>query len=90
MNFVRSNNLSLKYQKVTPSSCKDIRILKFGFVAKTQFLIDKNEKYYKFHLVAKILGFLNLGLWLRLNSFLTKMKNITSFSKLPTLPILMI
>ena len=38
MNFVSSNNLSLKYQKLTQSGCKDIRILIFGFVAKTQFL----------------------------------------------------
>ena len=28
MNFVKSNNLSLKYQKFTPSGCKYIGILK--------------------------------------------------------------
>ena len=39
MNFVRSNNLSLKYQKLTPLGCKDIGIIKFEFVAKTQFLL---------------------------------------------------
>ena len=38
MNSVSSNNLSLKYQKLTQSGCKDIRILIFGFVAKTQIL----------------------------------------------------
>ena len=37
MNSVRSNNLSLKYQRVTPSGCKDIGIRKFEFVVKTQF-----------------------------------------------------
>ena len=35
---VKSNNISLKYQRFTPSGCKDIRIRKFKFVAKTQFL----------------------------------------------------
>ena len=38
MNYVRSNNLSLKYQRCWPSGCKDIGIRKFEFVAKTQFL----------------------------------------------------
>ena len=38
MNFVRSNNVSLKYKRPTPSDCKDIGIRKFEFVAKTQFL----------------------------------------------------
>ena len=33
---VRSNNLSSKYQRFTPSGCKEIR--SFEFVAKTQFL----------------------------------------------------
>ena len=37
MNSVRSNNVSLKYKRPTPSGCKDIRIIKFEFVAKTQF-----------------------------------------------------
>ena len=35
INFVRSNNLSLKYQRHTPSGCKDIEIIKFRFVANT-------------------------------------------------------
>ena len=38
MNSVRSNNLSLKYQKFTTSVYKDIGTRKFEFVAKTQFL----------------------------------------------------
>ena len=38
MNSVRSNNLSLKYQGFPPLGCQDIRIRKFEFVAKTQFL----------------------------------------------------
>ena len=38
MDFVRSNDLSWKYQRFTSSGCKDIGIRKFEFVAKTQFL----------------------------------------------------
>ena len=30
------NNLSLKYERFAPLSCKDIEIGKFEFVAKTQ------------------------------------------------------
>ena len=37
-NYVRSNNLSLKYHRFKSSSCKDIGIWKFKFVAKNQFL----------------------------------------------------
>ena len=37
-NFVRSINLSLKYQRFTRSGCEDTGIRKFEFVAKTQFL----------------------------------------------------
>ena len=37
INSVRSNNLSLKYQRFTPSDCKDVLVRKFEFVAKTQF-----------------------------------------------------
>ena len=35
---VRLNNLNLKYQRFTPSGCKDIGIRKSEFVTKTQFL----------------------------------------------------
>ena len=38
MNFVRSSNISLKYQRIAPSCCKAIGIRKFELVAKTQFL----------------------------------------------------
>jgi len=38
MNLILSNNLSLKHQRFTLSGCKDIKIRKFDFVAKTQFL----------------------------------------------------
>ena len=41
LNSVRSNNVSLKYQRPTPSGCKDIGIRIFEFVAKTQFLYTK-------------------------------------------------
>ncbi len=38
MNSVRSNNLSLKYQRFTPSGGKNIGTRKSEFVTKTQFL----------------------------------------------------
>ena len=38
MNYVRSSNPSLKYQRFTPSGCRDIVLRNFEFVAKTQFL----------------------------------------------------
>jgi len=38
MNYFRSDNNSLKYQRLTPSRCKDIAIWKSEFVVKTQFL----------------------------------------------------
>ena len=38
INSVRSNNLSFKYQRFIPTSCRDIEIRKFEVVAKTQFL----------------------------------------------------
>ena len=34
MNAVRSNNVSLKYQRFTSSGCKDIRITKIEFVQR--------------------------------------------------------
>ena len=46
MNFVKSNNLSLKYQKFTPSGCKYIGIRKFKVVAKTNPLIILINKIY--------------------------------------------
>ena len=38
MNSVRSNNISLKYQRFTTFGSKDIGIIKSEFVEKTQFL----------------------------------------------------
>ena len=38
MNSVRSNNISLKYQRFTTLGSKDIGIINSKFVAKTQFL----------------------------------------------------
>jgi len=38
----RSNNDSLKYQRRTPSGCKDKAIAKSEFVAKNQFLCFQN------------------------------------------------
>ena len=45
MNVVRSNNISLKYERFTSSVCKDIGIRKFEFVAKTHFLYTKIDMY---------------------------------------------
>ena len=39
MNSVRSNNISLKYQRFTTLGSKDIGIINSEFVAKTQFQI---------------------------------------------------
>ena len=33
-----SNNVSLKYERFASSGCRDLGIIKLGFVAKTQFL----------------------------------------------------
>ena len=38
MKCVRSNEISLKYQRFTSSGCKDIEIRTLEFVPKTQFL----------------------------------------------------
>ena len=36
---VELNNLSLKFQRLTPTGCKDIGIRIFKFVANTQILL---------------------------------------------------
>ena len=61
---VRSNNLSLKYQRFTPSGSKDMGIKKFKFVTKNQFLcmFDKKQtspeynfkSFYPSHIVVKL------------------------------------
>ena len=38
MNAIRSNNVSLKYQRFTSKGYRDIGVTKTEFVAKTQFL----------------------------------------------------
>ena len=38
MSYAGSNNLSLKYQRFTPSDCKEIVHVKFELVAMTSFL----------------------------------------------------
>ena len=45
MNCIISINLSLKYQKFTPSGCKEMGIQKFEVVAKTQFLLLEGEDF---------------------------------------------
>ena len=66
MNSVTPNNLSLKYQKFTPSGCKNIGIRKLKFVTKTQFLykitiqplFEKQSETYH-HIIFKMLKFAN-------------------------------
>ena len=41
MIYVRSNKLSFKYQRFTPSAYKDIGIRKLNFLATTQFHFNK-------------------------------------------------
>ena len=43
MNSVRSNNLSLKYQRFKTSGSKDIKVEIFDFVPNTQFLYTGNK-----------------------------------------------
>ena len=35
LNSVKSNNLSLKYQRFTPAGCKEIGIIKIEFLERT-------------------------------------------------------
>ena len=44
MTFVRSKNISLKYQRFTTLGSKDIGIRKSEFVTKTQFLLIESHK----------------------------------------------
>ena len=43
MKYVRLNNPSLKYQRFTPTSSRDMGIRTFEFVAKTQILCQTNK-----------------------------------------------
>jgi len=60
MDFVRSNNLSLKYQRFITSICKDIRNRRLEFVAETQFLYnfveDEKISIIIIHLTLSLLG----------------------------------
>ena len=47
MNSVRSNNISLKYQRFTTLGFKDLGIINSEFVAKTQFLSPNIDKFLK-------------------------------------------
>ena len=44
MNCAKSSSLCLKYQRFTPSGCKDIGIRTFEFVAKEQFLCEMIQR----------------------------------------------
>ena len=44
MNLVRINSLSLKYERFSPTGCKDIGNRTFEFVAKTQFLSHSSQR----------------------------------------------
>ena len=60
MNYVRPNNLSLKYERFTaftPSGCTDMGIQKFEFVEKTEFLcleMSLNRNAWKSQIFPKI------------------------------------
>ena len=56
INHFRSNYDSLKYQRFTPSGCKDVALLKSEFVAKTQFLYEEKMPMLKQQLKVKIEG----------------------------------
>ena len=43
INSIRSNSPSLKYQRFSPSGCKDKGVRKYKYVAKTQFLYRTTE-----------------------------------------------
>ena len=77
MNSVRSNNISLKYQRFMTLCSKDIGIIKSEFVAKTQFLkklrkeniailIFKDSKKYFWFIVISFRSHENLGFTLKL------------------------
>ena len=46
MNAIRSNNVSLKYQRFTSKGYRDIGVTKTEFVAKTQFRWVKINQFY--------------------------------------------
>ena len=65
MTYVRSNNISLKYQRLTTLGSKDIGIRKSEFVAKSQFLWENLKNLgYNIDLpnIMKVLKFLTVFL----------------------------
>jgi len=73
MNSVRSNNISLKYQKFTTFGSKDIGIIESEFVAKTQFLYTQNwylqkADIFKFLISSKSWYLLKVGMFKKLIS----------------------
>ena len=54
MNSIRSNNISLKYQRFTTLGSKDIEIRKSEFVAKTQFLCSGKHQIVRVNLNVRI------------------------------------
>ena len=67
MNSVRSNNLSLKYQRFTPSGCNDVGIRKFDFVQEVSCFLRKRDKYLsqqKFISPCLIMGLLTLRIFI--------------------------
>ena len=79
LNYVKINKLSLKYQRFTPSGCKDIKIKKFEFDAKNQFLYPMlplikaqgfpQQNFSRYHCVLLIAGQTTEPKWHRLNKF---------------------
>ena len=52
MNSGRLNNLTLKYQELTSTICKDIGIIKFGLVANQLFMrVSMPEFQIRMHFV---------------------------------------
>ena len=54
-NSDRPNDLNLKYQRFTPSGCRDKVIGNFEFVAKTKILLENLENYPKGKVVLELI-----------------------------------
>ena len=79
MNSVRSNNLSLKYQRSTTLGCKDIGIRKFDCMEKLNSFDQRNNKMVIYKPGAFLIHtILNCNLFRRCFSFFFKntLKNI--------------
>ena len=64
MNSVKSNKLSLKYKRFTPSGCKDIEMIKSEFAIKTHFLYNA-ASLYKDSLIKSVHAVYSAGFTLR-------------------------